>query len=142
MKGFVRLRLVLAVAALCSSAAMMAVTLPSTSYTPYSSDETSYYGVEGSFVTLSGSSFQSLGASVWCTDETPGTSACEDCCYDAVIACYSSCSGDDCSECDTNNKSCRGYCNGASLPLDGGLGLLLALSALGAVLKPLLWRKR
>ncbi len=143
MKEFIRLKMVLVIAALASSAAVMAVTLPSTSYTPFSSSEPSYQGISsGTSVTLPETSFQSLGASTWCTDQEQGTAACENCCYEAVIACYSSCSGSDCDECDTNNKACRGYCNGASLPLDGGLGFLLILSAIGAAVRPLISRKK
>lgn len=144
MKKFIRLKMVLVIAALASSAAIMAVTLPSTSYTPFSSSEPSYQGISsGTFVKLPETSFQSLGASDWCTKETPGTESCEACCVDELRACLARAGEDPTlqAECATSNDACMTYCDGRSLPLDGGLGIMLILSVIGAAVRPLMCRK-
>ena len=119
--------LILALGLIAAQGAV-AVTLPSTSYNPYSGGGSSYEAEpSGQLITLPSSSFRSLGAGepVWCSDQTPGTTACSDCCYEAVIACYSG--GGEESECDANNLECTRYCDGHSLPLDAPLWALILL---------------
>jgi len=117
----------------------VAVTLPSTSYAPAQqygggSSESSVVFSSGS--TVSGS-FLSLGDGGYqgeCTGAAPGTGAqCETCCTTNYNV--ETCMGGDYSkysECAALYQTCYDACmQGPSLPLDGGLSILLVL-ALGS----------
>lgn len=128
----------------------VAVTLPTTSYTPsYASEEfgTGSGVVFGSGTIVTGS-YRSLGAidPDVCTGSAPGIpksgTSCSNCCSTAagLESCIDACvnNGGDPDECEescgasTGYDSCVSSCNaGPSLPLDGGLSILLAL-ALGS----------
>lgn len=113
---------------------VLAVTLPTSSYTPHSSgDSYSSESVYGGGSLIAGS-FNTLGTEVdVCASATPGVPSgygtCEDCC-DHYFP-------DD----ESSYLQCVNACEqGPSLPLDGGLSILLVLSVLGGALKPLLSR--
>lgn len=123
-----------------------AVTLPSTSYSPYSASSPS----DGSFITAGGTmvtgSYSSLGSGGYddpniCKGESPDTppagkgSSCEECCktysYDPCKEAKLSIA-----ECAQYNYACTNSCQeGPSLPLDGGLSILLILSLAGGAIK-------
>ena len=120
----------------------VAVTLPSTSYSPYSIGGVYEAEPSGQMVTLPSSAFSSLGEGepTWCANQTPGTTACSDCCSEAVIACYSS--GEEESVCDANNLECTRYCDGHSLPLDAPLWFVVMSVVILSVAKNLVRRYR
>ncbi|MCQ2369027.1 MAG: hypothetical protein MJ007_00930 [Paludibacteraceae bacterium] len=121
-----------------------AVTLPSTSYSPYSASTPS----DGSFTTTGGTmvtgSFSTLGAGE-CPPKT--TIDCGSCCEAATWSAYSSCIESQCGglspdECEAKCTEESGYnacmkdCEtDPSLPLDGGLSILLILSLAGGILR-------
>ncbi|MCQ2360955.1 MAG: hypothetical protein MJ009_05710 [Paludibacteraceae bacterium] len=114
-----------------------AVTLPSTSYSPYAGGSSS--GTEQSL--LSGGTMVSGSYSVLSEGDDPythvcdGATDCEDCCYNsAFLACLQA--GGDPNECGASNTKCVNSCEGGgSLPLDGGLSILLILSVAGGAVK-------
>lgn len=135
--SFVRLTMMVAVLLWYSTVAV-AVQLPSSSYTPYSSGEyDSAYG-DGSSTTNSSGSFLQLGTAddTWCRSFDPQTQQkmCEDCCVDEYNSCMALVAQGLVTEQDCNDSSlsCGRYCDGASLPLDAPLWYMLALAAVGA----------
>lgn len=108
----------------------VAVTLPSSSYTPFSNDNEPSGVVFGSGSTVGGSS-SSLGLfggyQGECDNQPTGN--CEGCCttYYDIEACLES--GTPYEECRATYSSCIKACEGGgSLPLDGGLSILLVLA--------------
>ncbi|MCQ2350655.1 MAG: hypothetical protein MJ003_01630 [Paludibacteraceae bacterium] len=120
-----------------------AVTLPSTSYSPYAGGSSS--GTEQSLLsggTMLTGSYSVLGAYDECTKFDEG--ACESCCdsylqhpcFEICLSqggdpdtCASQCGGQQVKEC---KSACHG---GGSLPLDGGLSILLVLGIAGGAFK-------
>ncbi|MCQ2337259.1 MAG: hypothetical protein MJ010_08810 [Paludibacteraceae bacterium] len=127
-----------------------AVTLPSTSYSPYAGSTSS---TGESFITDGGTmvsgSYNTLGSNgEWddeCTGKIVGTdkALCFECCSDKAKECASECGTDiEClTACANNNASCSKACEAHSLPLDGGLSILLLLSLAGGAAKLLRNRK-
>ena len=132
-----KLKFIISVMAALAAQWAVAVTLPSSSYSPYSGSDASYDGAVYS-VTLPKSSFNALGTSEWCSSETPGTDACENCCTDNVVACYGS--GEEEAECDRLNLECTRYCDGGSLPLDAPLWFMLVGAVILSAAKNLVRR--
>lgn len=148
-----RLKFLIVVLGLFAVHGAVAVTLPSTSYSPsdmngeYNNDAILYNNVDsrisGSFIALRAADETS------CQTDDPGVpksgSSCEDCCKTAsgVEGCVDTCmaqEGADIDECQnscnesTGYKTCVNGCEqGASLPLDAPLWFMLALAALGTV---------
>lgn len=133
-----RLKFLIVVLGLFVAHGVMAVTLPSSSYSPYSFDEQSYsQSVAPSGVRASSGRILSLGdysdVYPWtdhCATDYPGPDnimACQNCVATDLNQCYSACSGDgDCMDwCDEMNYKYQGDC-GRSLPLDAPLWFLLA----------------
>ncbi len=115
-----------------------AVTLPSTSYSPYAGGSAST-GTEQSLLTsgtMVTGSYVSLGdypSTDVCTTEEPGVppegGSCEGCC-DSNFNCTTD------TECWSLYYQCVNSCEqGGSLPLDGGLSILLILSLAGGAVK-------
>lgn len=133
-----QLKFLIAIVAVFITSGVMAVTLPNTSYAPYGvGEQYSSDPVVNSGTMITGH-FQSLGDGgdySECTSKS--FSDCTTCCGDLVIACYQS--GKSMAECETVSTDCNNAC-GRSLPLDGGLGILLVLSVLGGALKSRLRR--
>lgn len=134
-----KLKFIISVMAALAAQWAVAVTLPSSSYTPYGGSDASYEA-GAYYVTLPSSSFIGLGTSEWCSAETPGTEACENCCSEAVTSCYSS--GEEEAECDRLNLECTRYCDGASLPLDAPLWFMVMSVVILSVAKNLVRRYR
>jgi len=113
----------------------VAVTLPSTSYTPYAgggSESSEVVFSSGSMISGSYSSLGTVDPGV-CTTSEPSVPAyesnCSDCCDIHVLG---PCEDEKGTNCDELNVTCINSCmQGGSLPLDGGLSILLAL-ALGS----------
>ncbi|MCQ2360145.1 MAG: hypothetical protein MJ009_01515 [Paludibacteraceae bacterium] len=125
-----------------------AVTLPSTSYSPYSASSPSDDGYAIGGGTMVTASYSSLGAADDCSDDkhaqAAGYKGCADCCVSKYLdtTCYGKCMAqggdpDSCAaECaGPEAKACTDACEGASLPLDGGLSILLILSVAGGAVK-------
>jgi len=118
----------------------VAVTLPTTSYSPYSSGS-DYSGgssevVFGSGTIISGS-FTSLGTVDPSVCTTPGVrrTDCEDCCDENVLLPCEKEQGKGVT-CDNLYTSCVNSCEqGGSLPLDGGLSILLTLALFSGAAK-------
>ncbi len=115
-----------------------AVTLPSTSYSPYaggSASSSSEQSLLTSGTMVTGSySVLSEGDDPY-THVCDGQTDCENCCRDnAFLACIVA--GGDPDECGAANTKCENSCEGGgSLPLDGGLSILLILSIAGGAAK-------
>ncbi|MCQ2336383.1 MAG: hypothetical protein MJ010_04285 [Paludibacteraceae bacterium] len=120
-----------------------AVTLPSTSYSPYSASPTS----DGSFTTTGGTMVTGSYSTLRSGECPYGTTEdCETCCYNAlgIAECEAGCETQACvDQCyiDLGYKSCVDECIGRSMPLDGGLSILLILSVAGGAVKLLRNRK-
>ena len=122
-----------------------AVTLPSTSYSPYPSSTSS---TGESVITDGGTmvtgSFSTLSAGE-CPHET--TADCGTCCYNATKAQYDACMNscmktggfeqceETCLESSGYNSCVKDCETDPSLPLDGGLSILLILSVAGGMVK-------
>ncbi len=123
-----------------------AVTLPSTSYSPYagstpSADE-SFTVSEG---TIYKGNFSQLSSDA-CSSE-PTTAKCQSCCANTYSEAYNSCLDACMSEPGSILESCEAQCAtstglygcmqscDSSLPLDGGLSILLILSLAGGAAK-------
>ncbi len=122
-----------------------AVTLPSTSYSPYSASAPSGESFTTDAGTMVSGSYSTLGTS----DCPSGTTVdCESCCYTAlgIADCEAKCTTQECvDQCyiDLGYKKCVDDCEGGgSLPLDGGLSILLILSLAGGMEKMLRGRRR
>ncbi len=120
-----------------------AVTLPSTSYSPYSTSAPSDDGFITAGGTMVTGSYSTLGSNgEWdaeCTSKIVGTDKmpCVECCIDMANNCVAECDGDIAClrACASNNESCSKACDAHSLPLDGGLSILLILSLAGGAAK-------
>lgn len=139
-----KLKFLIVVLGLFAAQWVMAVTLPSTSYTPYAGDEQYGSSVVPSGVSIKSGGLLSLGGyddvykwTSHCSEDYPGPEnlmACQSCVAADLSKCYSACGEDtDCQDwCDEQNKIYQGEC-GRSLPLDAPLWFMLALAALGTV---------
>ena len=135
--------LIVLVLSVVASQMLLAVTLPGTSYTPYTSGGEGYSATEnvvGSGSLIKGSYLEQLGVTNYseCTNLTT-FAACEQCCSNLVIKCYES--GKPMSECEALSSGCNNEC-GRSLPLDAPLWFMLALAAVGAVVSLMVCARR
>lgn len=126
--------LIVLVLSVVASQVVLAVTLPGTSYTPYTSGGEGYSATEnvvGSGSLIKGTYLEQLGETDYseCTS-LPTFAACEQCCGNLVLKCYDS--GKSRSECESLSSGCNDSC-GYSLPLDAPLWFMFALAALGTV---------
>lgn len=136
---------------LVAAQGVMAVTLPSQSYDPYAidptmADESIYVYSTGYGVSMPSESFSSLRAdeSDWGSKCIQSSSenlmACQNCCYGLLAAVCPNPSL--CSEEYLNlYHACANDC-GRSLPLDGGLYLILALAVAFGAAKALMLHKK
>lgn len=128
-----RFKFLIVVLGLIATQGVFAVTLPTTSYTEYTSPTGGYDDNSISGVGLPSSPFMQLGTISY--DECTSMATfqlCEQCCSNKVRDCYSDPTVTDKSECNTLSSECNNGC-GRSLPLDAPLWFMLALAALGAV---------
>lgn len=117
-----------------------AVTLPSTSYTPYSASEITYDGMESTGSQFSPMRFSALGSSEWgdaCVAEAGGVgniSACQSCCERKFNECCPNgeCEDEEYEQCKQLSRDCNNEC-GRSLPLDGGEWVLILLAAIAMI---------
>lgn len=122
-----------------------AVTLPSTSYSSYSASTPSserFTTTGGTMVTGSYSTLGSYDVDA-CTTGTQGVppspyTECSVCCYNLVYLPCANEFGKTDPQCLQAQDTCTGNCQqGGSLPLDGGLSILLVLSLAGGAAKVL-----
>lgn len=131
--------LIVLVLSVVASQVVLAVTLPGTSYTPYTSGGESYSSatesVVGSGSLIKGSYLEQLGVTDYseCTNLTT-FAACEQCCSNLVTQCYES--GKSPSECESLSSGCNNSC-GRSLPLDAPLWFMLVGIVILSVAKTL-----
>lgn len=135
--------LIVLVLSVVASQVVLAVTLPGTSYTPYTSGGEGYSATEnivGSGSLIKGTYLEQLGETDYseCTS-MPTFAACEQCCSNLVIQCYES--GKSPSECESLSSSCNNSC-GRSLPLDAPLWFILMSVVILSVAKNLIRRHR
>ena len=133
-----RLKFLIVVFGLIAAQGVFAVTLPSTSYTPYSGSDAFSSESAGGGLTMVKGAFDELGtvdpaASGKCVGASPGVpssgATCSDCCIT-----YYNCGSSSDPDCGSNFLSCINGCEqGPSLPLDAPLWFMLALAALGTV---------
>ena len=132
-----KLKFLILVLGMIAAQGVLAVQLPSSSYSEVPSYESSGEVVLNSGVTFPKSSFLQLGTIDYneCTSKSTFQD-CEHCCRQKVIDCYGDSSIGDKSECNTLSSECNDGC-GRSLPLDAPLWFMLLL-ALGGGAKGLL----
>ncbi|MBO6034353.1 MAG: hypothetical protein J6P34_00690 [Paludibacteraceae bacterium] len=138
-----RLKFLIVVLGVFAAQGVMAVTLPTTSYTEYSSPVS--YEVSGTSpggIVLPSTSFQQLGSIPYdeCTAKT-SFQECEQCCSQKVRDCYTDPSIPDKSECNTLSLNCNNDC-GRSLPLDAPLWFMVMSVVILSVAKNLVRRYR
>ena len=140
-----KLKFLIVVLGLVAAQGVMAVTLPGSSYSPYTTEEQyNPQSVVPSGVRMTSGGLVSLGdyddVYTWtdhCATDYPGPEnimACQNCVATDLSQCYTACSGDsDCMDwCDEMNYKYQGDC-GRSLPLDAPMWFVLALAAVGAL---------
>ena len=136
-----QLRFLIIALGLTMAQVVLAVTLPSTSYQPYSVD-TNYEGLGINVGTVNNSmTFSALGDGGSWGDECARESshdilACQNCCVDKFSSCCpgGECEEDEYNECKKLQLSCANDC-GRSLPLNGGEWVLILMVVLAVALK-------
>lgn len=129
--------LMVAVAAIIAQG-VMAVTLPSTSYTPYGGDNEYVYESTETSGSMYEEHYYALGEGAYEECTSKDFAGCTSCCGDLVLACYQS--GKGMAECEKISTDCNNEC-GRSLPLSAPLWFALLLPLVAGALKPLLRRK-
>lgn len=135
-----RLKILILALGLIMAQGALAVTLPTTSYSPYSTSEITYDGMDATGVQFSSMKFSALGSSEWgdaCVAESGGVgniSACQSCCERKFYECCPNgeCEDEEYEQCKQLSRDCNNEC-GRSLPLDGGEWVLLTLLAMAMV---------
>ncbi len=116
---------------------VFAVTLPSTSYSPYKSgDSYSEVQIYGNGTLITGS-YDALGTAInVCTSSEAGVPTEEDTCEECCRKYFGT-------KDPASNLACINSCEqGPSLPLSAPLWFALLLPLVAGALKPLLWRRR
>lgn len=133
-----RLKFLIVALGLFATQGVFAVTLPSTSYTPYVCSEsyTSSYSDEHTDFRSFVGTYASL-SSFDCSSQTT-FDACNNCCIDKQNECFAQCQGDEgcAADCAAQTSECQNNC-GRSLPLDAPLWFLLASIVILSVAKTL-----
>lgn len=131
-------KLILALTFAFVSSCVMAVTLPSTSYTSHYIDDNSYAASSSYDSQLVTMRFEAL-ASAWGDACLTGNMAqslkeCTDCCLDKFYECcpYGTCDTDTYNECKSLQSGCANDC-GRSIPIDGSEWVLILMAALAVV---------
>ena len=138
-----QLRFLIIALGLTMAQVVLAVTLPSTSYQPYSVD-TNYEGLGINVGTVNNSmTFSALGDGGSWGDECARESshdilACQNCCADKFLSCCpgGECEEDEYNECKKLQLSCANDC-GRSLPLDAPLWFVILSIVMLSVAKHL-----
>lgn len=135
-----RLKFLIVAVAAFAAHGVWAVTLPTTSYTQYNSDESySSEFIGGGLSTVKGV-YQELGtvdpeAAESCKGSSPGVPKTGATCADCCMAAYNCGSSSD-PDCGRNYLSCINGCEqGASLPLDAPLWFMLVIAVLSVTLR-------